>query len=250
MVGYANQRLDTSNMVDVYIASNIETEYPRKLQKPSTINQRVRDSSDTFIMDSGIGDEVSNQEVLDLALEYNADFVIAKDYLHDHEQTTESIYDFLTLYADHACESTPMIPLQPPFDEHYRSLDVEADHYVLGGMAFDDVGPVQQLTWIRDFNSVVGDEYVHALGVGGGIEFVTKVAGEGLVDSIDCSTPEQAAMFGSILDERLRQKQVRAFDSGEGAKKRNKALAEFNSWQLQDVWDREAKKQTGLAAYE
>jgi len=82
------------------------------------------------------------------------------------------------------------------------------------------------------------------------MEFVSKVAGRDLLDSIDCSTPEQAAMFGCALDERLRQQNIRAFDSGEGARKRNKALAEFNSWQVQDVWNRESECGNGLSKYE
>jgi hypothetical protein len=227
-------------MTEVYVASNLATDYPRKLQKPSTVNDAVRGTATSFIFDSGIGDDVSNEEVLDMAHEYRADYVVAKDYLHDQDATTASVQEFIELYPEHECEAIPLVPLQPPFDEHYRDLPGH-QRYVLGGMAVDDVSRQDKLHWIRDFRAVAPDVYAHGLGVGGGIQFVRQVAGTGLLDSIDCSTPEQAAMFGSVLDEQLRQQQVRE-KNGDGVAKRNTALATFNSWQLQDVWDREADK--------
>lgn len=227
-------------MTKVFVASAMPTSFPRKLQKPSTIRSAVRDTADEFIMDSGIGDDVTNEEVLDLAREHNADWIVAKDYLHDQAKTSDSIKDFVAHYRNHPCEATPMIPLQPPFDEHFQEHP-DYDHYVLGGMAMQEIDLQQKLEWIRDFRRIAPNVYAHGLGVGGGIEFVRRIAPEGLLDSIDCSTPEQAAQFGKVLNERLRQEQVRVIN-GEGASKRNHALAEFNSLQLQDVWDAEAEK--------
>jgi len=238
--------------MDIYVASAMPTDYPLKLQKPSTISKRVVDSTDTVIMDSGIGDDVSNTEVLELATEYKADYVVAKDYLHDQTKTTDSIAKFRDLYADKETDATPLIPLQPPFIKHYEQLEARGldtfSHYVLGGMAIGEVDTTQQIRWIKEFHENGPDVYTHGLGVGGGMEFVSKVAGKGWLDSVDCSTPEQAAMFGQILDKRLRQKEMMAFPGGEGKSNRTHALAEFNSWQLHDVWERESQ-QVGLAAY-
>ena len=237
----------------VYIASNMPTDYPRKLQKPSTVNDRVRDTAKSFIMDSGIGDDVSTEEVLDLAHNYDADYVVAKDELHDFEATTENVKRFFELYEQHECDAQPMIPVQcnPATDrwhaDHLPQLP-EYSHYVLGGMAVDEVSTSDQIPAIKKFRDAVGsDVYVHGLGVGGSMEFVSKVAGKGWLDSVDCSTPEMAGQFGCIMDQRLRQKEMRVM-SGDGAAKRNVPLSDFNSWQLQDVWDREAQ-QTGLDAY-
>lgn len=231
----------------VFVASNMPTDYPYKLQKPSTISDSVRSTATEFIMDSGIGDDVSNQEVLELASDYAADWVVAKDYLHDQERTTESVRACMDLYEASDVDATPMIPLQPPYDEHYKQLS-EYDHYVLGGMAVDEVDTAQQIKWIHDFREVAPDVYAHGLGVGGGIEFVQKVAGNDLLDSVDCATPEMAGQFGAVLDERLRQQQVRVMN-GEGAAKRNIPLSEFNSFQLQDVWEREAER-SGLEQWQ
>jgi hypothetical protein len=238
----------------VYVASNMPTDYPRKLQKPSTVNDRVRDTAESFILDSGIGDDVSTEEVLDLADKYNADYVVAKDELHDFEATTENIKHFFELYRKHDCDAQPLVPVQcdPATDrwhvDHLPQLP-EYDHYVLGGMAVDEVSTSDQIPTLKAFREAVGsDAYVHGLGIGGSLELVSKVAAKAWVDSIDCATPEMAGQFGCIMDQRLRQKEVRVM-SGDNVSARNIPLSEFNSWQLQDVWNREAKH-TGLAAYQ
>ena len=229
-------------MTDVFVASNIDTAYPRKLQKPSTVNDAVRDTAETFIFDSGIGDDTTNREVLDAAHDYGADFVVAKDYLHDRQATTDSIAVFFEEYQAHPCDATPMVPLQPPHARHYQELTDKLgtfDTYVLGGMAVPSVSTADQVAYIREFDRVVHDgAYVHALGVGGGRSFVETVAPLGILDSVDCATPEIAAANGCVIDADLRQREVREFN-GTGARKRNRPLAAFNSWQLQDVWDRE-----------
>lgn len=237
-------------MVRVYVASDIPTSYPYKLQKPSTVRYAVRDTAESFIFDSGIGnDDLDNKEVLDMAEGYDADYVIAKDYLHEPRRTTESVAEFIDYYEKSRCTATPMCPVQPDYVQHYEDLKNHSikgtsitewfDHYVLGGMSTDEVSTEDQIKWINKFDSVVEDSaYVHALGVGTSMKFIQSFAGTGVLDSVDCSTPEMAGAFGCVFDQRLRREEVRVM-SGEGASKRNHALAEFNSWQLQDVWDRE-----------
>ena len=235
-------------MTDVFVASNIDTAYPRKLQKPSTVNDAVRDTAETFIFDSGIGDDTTNREVLDAAHTYNADYVVAKDYLHDRDATTDSIAVFFEEYDSHPCDAKPMIPLQPPHARHYREITDRLgafDHYVLGGMAVPEVSTTDQIRHIRAFDRVVHENaYIHALGVGGGREFVETVAPLEILDSVDCATPEIAAANGCVIDADLRQREVREFN-GTGAKRRNRPLAAFNSWQLQDVWERERTRDDG-----
>jgi len=240
--------------MEVYVASNMPTSYPRKLQKPSTVNSRVRNTAERFIMDSGISDDVGTAEVLDLAHEYDADYVVAKDELHDLPATTQNVARFFELYQEHDCDAQPMIPVQcdPAADrwhvDHLPQLPTHS-HYVLGGMAVDEVLASDQIPAIKQFREAVGpDAHVHGLGVGGGMEFVSAVAGQGWLDSVDCSTPEMAGQFGCVINQRLRQEQVRVM-AGDGAARRNVPLSDFNSWQLQDVWKREAE-QCGLEAYD
>lgn len=239
----------------VFVASAMPTGYPYKLQKPATVSNRVRDTATEFIFDSGIGDETTTGEVLDAAHEYNADYVVAVDELHDFETTTRNAYEFLDAYESHPCEATPMIPVQCDPDRELWHVDhlpdlPEHTHYVLGGMKVDNISEREKIESVRRFRDAVGPEvYVHGLGIGGGIQIVSKVAGTGWLDSVDCSTPEQAAINGSILDTRLRQMDAMAFPGGEGRCKRTYPIAEFNSWQVQDVWTNEAKH-GGLAAYQ
>jgi len=234
----------------VFVASAMPTDYPLKLQKPSTVSRRVRDIAEEFILDSGIGDDVTTEELLELAERYDPEYVVAKDELHEHDTT---IANTLALLDADPCADV-LIPLQPPYREHYEKLrehiDVDAHSYVLGGMAVDDVGTREQLEWIRKFRRTAGmDVYAHGLGVGGGIEFVEAIAGTGLLDSVDCATPEMAAINGAVIDERLRQQETMAFGGGEGRCRRSYPLAEFNSWQVRDVWVREAERESRLGAF-
>jgi len=225
------------------------TAYPHKLQKPSTVSERVRDTAETFIFDSGIGnDELTNADVLDMADEYDAEYVVAKDYLHDQPRTTESVKKFFEIYPDHPCTATPLIPLQPPHHKHYQDLP-DHDHYVLGGMVDQSISTRQRIRWIEKFDRVSHDCYTHGLGIGGGSGIMQSFAGSGVLDSVDCSTPEQAAMFGKVITDGLRQDEVLAHGGGEGKSNRTYPLAEFNSWQIQDAWDAEAKQRESRVAY-
>jgi len=238
--------------MNVYIASNMPTGYPYKLQKPSTISDRVRDTAEHFILDSGIGDDVSTDEILNLAEEYNPDYVVAKDELHEHETTIENTIRLLDSLNDAQIAAEPLVPLQPPYDTHYQKLreqGITGHKYVLGGMAVPEVDTAQALEWIHKFREVAPDVYAHGLGIGGGIEVVEALAGKEVLDSIDCATPEMAAINGCVLDTRLRQNEVMAFPGGEGRSKRSYALADFNSWQLKDVWTNTAERQHGLENY-
>lgn len=250
-----HNRQETKGETRVYVASDMVTDYPFKLQKPSTKSMKVRESSDVYIADSGIGDDTTNRDVIRWATEYNADYVIPCDVLHDFESTTNNVYQFLDIYEWYECDATPLIPVQCDPDngkwhtDHLPQLP-NTNNYVLGGMALPEISTREKINSIREFRNKVGeDAYVHGLGVGGGMEFVSKVAGEGLLDSIDCSTPEQSAMFGCILDKRLRHKEIMEFNGGEGRTLRVQPLAQLNSFQLQDVWDRESKHH-GLKQYQ
>jgi len=237
--------------IDIYVASNMPYPYPYKLGKPRHASQKIRDSCETWIMDSGIGDDVSNAEVLDLATEYDSEYVVAKDYLHDQDRTTDSVLEFLEQYDDHECDATPLIPLQPPHDEHYLELE-GFDAYVLGGMAGPDTSSEEAVRYIRGFRSVAGDDpYVHALGVGGSMTLVRAVANDPeLVQSVDCSTPEQAAINGSVIDSRLKQRSI-GIMTGDGSSAGRYDLAATNAYQLNDAYTNAIRNdtQSNLAAF-
>jgi len=233
----------------VFVASNMPTDYPSKLQKPSTVSDRVRTTAETFILDSGIGEDVTTNELVALSHEYDPDFLVAKDELNNHATTITNTLELL----DREYSGELLIPLQPDYVKHFEKLkdhiDVHDHKYVLGGMAISEVSTAQQLEWITKFREVAPDVYAHGLGVGGGIEFVEAVAGTGLLDSIDCATPEMPAINGCVLDQRLRQQETMVFPGGEGRMNRTYPLAEYNSYQLRDVWERENSNQHDLTGW-
>ena len=211
--------------IDVYIASNMPYQYPYKLVKPAHVTEAVAESCETLIMDSGIrNDDVDNTEVLSLAHEYDADMVVAKDYLHDRKRTTASIREFLDAWADHQCRATPLIPLQPPHHEHYRQVPGQY-HYLLGGMDFD-TDAREIITAIQRFRDMAGSgPYVHLLGVGANARVMDYLSrNPGAVQSLDCSTPEQCAINGKMYGTDLQQRPYN-HRTGEGSRASRSGLA-------------------------
>lgn len=234
--------------IDIYVSSNMPYPYPYKLGKPANQTPKIRESCTTWIQDSGIGDDTTNEDVLSLADEYDADFVIPCDELHDQEATTEAVHEFLELYDDSDVRATPMIPLQPPYDQHYRELP-DFPAYCLGGIAFD-YSPREQVEAIHTFRNAAGESpYVHALGVGGSMTVVNAVANTpGLVQSVDCSTPEQAAINGSLVDAELKQKPMSILN-GTGSSRGRYSLAETNAYQLTDAYTKATRSSMDLGAW-
>ena len=231
--------------VDIYVASNMPYPYPYKLGKPANQTPKIRDSCTTWIQDSGIGDDTTNADVLALAAEYDADFVVPCDELHDQQATTDAVHEFLELYDDSDVRATPLIPLQPPYDEHYRDLP-DFPAYCLGGIAFD-YAPREQVKELQRFRDAAGDApYAHALGVGGSMTVVNALANDpNLVQSVDCSTPEQAAINGSYIDAELKQKSM-AILNGEGSSRGRYSLAETNAYQLTDAYTKATRSRMCL----
>lgn len=162
---YNDYNLDRINRcpIDIYVASNMPYPYPYKLGKPEHATQKIRESCTTWIMDSGIGDDTTNEQVLDLAREYDADFVVPCDELYDQEATTKAVMDFLELYDDSDVRATPLIPLQPPYDKHYREL-LDYSAYMLGGIAFDHTAR-EQVEAIHTFRTAAGKNHTLTLWV-------------------------------------------------------------------------------------
>ena len=242
------QRIDRCP-IDIYVASNMPYPYPYKLGKPRHQTPKIRESCTTWIQDSGIGDDTTNAEVLELAAEYDADFVVPCDELHDQPATTEAVHEFLELYDDSDVRATPMIPLQPPYDQHYRQLPDHAA-YMLGGIAFD-YSAREQVEAIQTFRTEAGDApYAHALGVGGSMTVVRAVANNpSLVQSVDCSTPEQAAINGSVIDAQLKQKPIEIM-TGDGSSAGRYSLAETNAYQLNDAYTNATRNKMSLTAWQ
>ena len=223
--------------IDIYIPSNMPYQYPYKLAKPETsyATPRIRETCTTHIMDSGIGnDDLTNEDVLDSAHKVDSDLVVAKDYLHDQAKTTESIHDFLDAYDAHECRATPLIPLQPPHHKHYQEVPGHGA-YLLGGMM--DWSGERVVAALRRFRQEIGyGPYLHALGSGASPALVRAVADNPqLVQSVDCSTPDQCAINGKIYDLSLQQRPYK-LPRGEGSSTSRVALAKHLALVLNDAF--------------
>lgn len=201
--------------VKVFVASYIPRYwYPYRLQHAGKARPWVKDESLEVIVDSAImEEEIGNEETLDKADELNADYVIPNDTLHDQGATTDAVHEFVETYERHPCRATPLIPLQPPYDEHYRDLD-GFSHYVLGGIAAAE--PNVQLREIRKFREVAGDYvYAHGLGLGASLTLIKALRDDPrLLDSLDLSTPEKVIRGEKLPDKSWQQREF-AYPTGE-----------------------------------
>lgn len=218
--------------VKVFVASYIPRYwYPYRLQHAEKARDWAKDESLEVIMDSAIGDAaVDNEAVLDRATEVNADFVIPADTLHDQEATTEAVRDFMRLYESHECRAKPLIPLQPPYDEHYQEL-AGFSHYTLGGIAASE--PETQLREIRQFRDAAGyGVYAHGLGLGASLTLIRALReNPRLLDSLDLSTPEQVIRGEKLPDKSWQQREF-AYPTGEDSSTVRAAFASAVALQL------------------
>lgn len=203
--------------LDIYAASSLKQPWPYRLQNAAECYPASFWRSQERILDSAIGEDLSNEDVLAHAVERHATAVVAKDYLHDQATTTESIREFVDAH-DPDRHPRAYIPLQPPYDEHVTEVFpiVEESHlehrYMLGGLANAD--PARRIDELLAFRTEVGDDPVaHGLGWGLDDDLVATLREEpGLLDSVDNSSPSQAVQNDQILDKHWRAKDCRHVD--------------------------------------
>lgn len=203
--------------IKIYVASYIPRYwYPYRLQHAGKARPWLAEESLETIVDSAImNDDIGNEQALDKAHELHADYVVPNDTLNDQDATTEAVREFVAAYEAHPCSATPLIPLQPPYDQHYRELN-EFSHYVLGGIATSD--PEVQLEEIRKFREEAGSYvYAHGLGLGASQTVIDALRDDStLLDSFDLSTPEQVVKNDKLPDSSWKQQDF-AYARGENS---------------------------------
>lgn len=179
---------------------------PYTLQMVQRADQKFRDKSYRYIIDSGFRDpDVGNEDVIEKAVKLNPDWIVPKDYPGDPEKTANSLRRFADLYDDRGDEfaGRPLIPVQPPHADtfkQYEHIYEEFSNFAVGGLHYFTSSSAQ-LGAIREFDEVASPGHLHALGVGSNLEFVTALRDEpALVDSLDISTPETAVKNNGVPD--------------------------------------------------
>jgi hypothetical protein len=240
--------------VTIFVAGPMHLDYPYKLVKPSYSGSVDLDAYPCTILDSGIGDDVTNEEQLALAEALHPTFVMAKDYLGDPAGTAASCNEFAALYADSDVSATPMYPLQPPFIETYERLEFTPYYIALGGISSSatDTTAAQVREYILRLKRHVNNKHhIHVLGVGASLDFVQFVTQhDGIIDSLDCSTPELAAINGTSYGIDLRQTTTSHY-TGLGSTASRTGLATHLSYVLNDSFAACARDnpQTDLLSY-
>lgn len=206
--------------VDIYAASSLKHPWPYRLQNADNCYPASFWRSQHRILDSAIKKDYSNEEVLNHAVERHATAVVAKDYLHDQQATTESIREFA---EKHEADVHPAayIPLQPPYDSHFQTVypiidESHLEHrYMLGGLA--NAEPARRIDELLAFRSEAGPDVVaHGLGWGLDDELVATLREEpSLLDSVDNSTPQNALRNGRIVDKHWQSRPFAVVNEGQ-----------------------------------
>lgn len=136
--------------VKVYAASNSPL-IPYRLANAKSYRPNQGYRSRELILDSGIGHDIGNHEVLKAALKLGdtVNWVVPKDYANDMLATLESLKEFKTLVPSQF-EERILIPIQGSTPEEYleslkRSREIFPEHtyFGIGGIAGANLTKVQ-----------------------------------------------------------------------------------------------------------
>lgn len=184
--------------VDLYLSVNggaARGWWPWRMEPVHQATASAVQRSDTYILDSSIQhEEIGNQETLDTAHELGADYVVLADVWQDFDATVDRLLDGLNLHADHPCEATPILPLQPPHGECYQELGGQHHVFAIGGVK--DATAHEKIQACEDVREVAGPApHLHGLGFGFSDSVAKHLARQpDLLDSCDSSTAGQQAL--------------------------------------------------------
>lgn len=195
------RRLVDNAYVDLYLSAvdGARIFWPWRMQPVHEASQRHRDACESYWVDSSFKHEdITNEDVLDTAADFNAEAAVLADVWHEKDATVDAILAGLEIYDDHTFDGDVLVPLQPPHDECYVELAGQADIYAVGGIK--DWPAQDQIEAVQSVRGRAGDDvHIHGLGIGVSDELVDAVHDNPvLLDSIDYSTPMQSSMDGTI----------------------------------------------------
>jgi hypothetical protein len=184
--------------------------YPYALGHSGYVTDRHRNACYELIVDSDKNNlAVDNADVIEKAIEINADSVIPKDYVSKPYETHESVKEFISLYQESECQAQPYIVLQPPYKDIYtefKDFYSQFNHFALGGLQSLS-SPEMQVQEINRFHQVAhNDVTVHGFGVGTSVEIIrTCRNNRDFLDSLDIGTPELSIKNDNIIDAEMEQ---------------------------------------------
>lgn len=200
------RRLTLASPVDYY-ASGIDgarVYWPWRMNKAGAEAGRNHAAKcDSYAIDSNFKDDsVTNEDVLDKAVELYAEIAVLADVYLDADATVEALREGLETARSHDFDGVVALPLQPPHAESFHRLKDDVGDldvwWCVGGFKDDPASVKLEAT--RSLRAATGpDVHIHGLGFGVTPLLARAVrADPGLLDSIDNSTAVSSAMTDTI----------------------------------------------------
>lgn len=196
--------------INIYLSGgNGRMYWPYRLQpaKKGDSTPSVRESSDTYILDSGFDEDgIPQEQVISMAYERQPEYVIPNDSVNTPEfdgdfrdaieATASKVESFLDKIDEKTFPATVIVPLQPPHELHYAYLhehyprQVQRGHFAIGGLK--NASSQDQIRAMQSIRRVAGYEpYIHGFGFGAAPDILDALReNPALIDSVDFSTPQ------------------------------------------------------------
>jgi len=177
----------------------------RMARTGGSLGESYRNACEVYWVDSAIQDGTyGNKDVLDDALEFDAEAALLADTMGDYGETVSALKEGLNLADDHPFDGNIVIPLQAPFDECYAEFAGESEYYAIGGLkdADTDAPRIEAAQTVRELAGT--DVHLHGLGWGVRDELMNALhSNPQLLDSVDYSSPVQSNTHAVPGDERM-----------------------------------------------
>lgn len=193
------RRLIDGAHVELYLSANdgARLYWPWRMQPPKEATRSYRNSCEKYIIDSDPKDDsVTAEDVLDMAFKLDAEVASLQDVYLDKDGTVDALLRGLEVADGHSFDGKLLLPLQEPYVECWQELG-EPETHLLGIGGLKDSTPQKRLEATHTLRNAVGDDvWIH--GFGWGVDGIAETirAEPGLLDSLDYSSPVQAAATG------------------------------------------------------
>jgi hypothetical protein len=182
--------------VELYLSANdgARIHWPWRMQPPCEASKNYVEASETYVIDSDpLDNSVTTTDVLDKAVELDADVASLQDVYLDKEATVDSLLNGFEVADDHSFDGQLLLPLQAPYVECWQEVGEPRDH-ILGIGGLKDGTPEQRIDAATKLRHAVGPNmWIH--GFGWGVTGIAETIRENpnLINSVDYSSPMQDA---------------------------------------------------------
>lgn len=205
----ASRYLHEEAYVDTYLSDHMaNVKYPYRMQPVKHASPTTCDESEKHILDSSIGKNFGNDDVIEKAEYLDCDIVVPADVIGDHKKTVDKVLDMLERCEKHGLQT--LVPIQGDSPNEYKTnaadmMDTINDHgyqsfvdrYAVGGIK-DESTDVQTDCVDAAYSGI--EQPVHAFGAGFSPHWIIYIRNNhNKVMSIDMSTPMYAGRANNFI---------------------------------------------------